>query len=69
MELQGNKKMFSLQPEGVSELNVSNPEANDVPQIWMETLLDSRVMERVPMVLLPRLDVVVAGKEIMMVLI
>ena len=26
MELQGNKKMFSLQPEGVS--NVTNPEVN-----------------------------------------
>ena len=29
LEFQGNKKMFSLQPEGVSELNVSNPEVND----------------------------------------
>ena len=29
LELQGNKKMFSLQPEGVSELNVSNPEVSD----------------------------------------
>ena len=29
LELQGNKKMFSLQPEGVSELNVSNPEASE----------------------------------------
>ena len=56
LELQGNKKMFSLQPGGVSELNVSNAEVSDgTPNIWMETLLDSRVMERVPMVLLPRL--------------
>ena len=29
LELQGNKKMFSLQAEGVSELNVSNPEVSD----------------------------------------
>ena len=29
LELQGNKKMFSLQPEGISELNVSNPEVSE----------------------------------------
>ena len=28
MELQGNKKMFSPQPEGISELNVSHPEVS-----------------------------------------
>ena len=33
MELQGNKKMFSLQPEGVSELNVSNPEVTEGTQV------------------------------------
>ena len=29
LELQGNKKMFSLQPESISELNVSNPEVSE----------------------------------------
>ena len=32
LELQGNKKMFSLQPEGISELNVSNPEVSEAPK-------------------------------------
>ena len=67
LELQGNKKMFSLQPEGVSELNVSNPEASEgTPN--MDGNIAGLMMGRVPMVLVPRLDVVVAGKGIMMVL-
>ena len=67
LELQDNKKMFSLQPEGISELNVSNPEVSEGTPNVDGTLLDSRVMERVPMYLVPRLDVVDAGKGIMMV--
>ena len=66
LELQGNKKMFSLQLEGIFELNVSNSEVSkDTPN--MDGNIAGLKSDGKSSNLVPRLDLVDAGKEIIMV--